>query len=260
MEHFIENNVFYFCISFIAILGLVVGSFLAACAYRIPRKIKISCGRSMCPECKYTLKWYDLVPVFSYLILKGKCRYCTTRISLRYPAIEFLNALFWVIIFLKYRLTIEALIYAVVASCLLLLSVIDIGHMIIPDRTIVIILAAGIMLTILRLPEDLKVLSRIIGFFVVSIPFYIIALLKSDGMGGGDIKLMAVSGFLLGWKGILIALVLGSCSGAVYGVSVLIRRKKKRNDQVPFGPFLSAGILVSLLFGTEILAWYLGFV
>jgi leader peptidase (prepilin peptidase)/N-methyltransferase len=250
--------IFIYSIVLIALMGLVVGSFIAASAYRIPRKIVISRGRSKCPSCEHTLKWYDLIPLVSFLLVGGRCRYCKGKISKLYPTVEFLNAAFWVLMFLEYGLTLNTLLYIIVVSSLILLSAIDISHMIIPDRTLVIILAAGILKAIFSEAGDIGISDRIIGFFVVSIPFFLIALIKPEGMGGGDIKLMAVAGFLLGWTGILIALVIGSCSGAVYGVAGIVSRTKKRDDQVPFGPFLASGILISLLYGPKILNWYLG--
>lgn len=238
-----------------ALLGLVTGSFLAAASYRLPRNIPVSTGRSMCTACGKTLKWYDLVPFFSFLFLGGRCRYCKARISFRYPLIELANGLAFALVFLAFGYSLHTVAAMVLAGSLVFLSTVDLEHMIIPDEAVLAILMAGILLAVFS--PEIPLLSRIIGFFAVSLPMFLIAWLKPDGLGGGDIKLMAAAGFFLGWQSILLALVIGSVAGAIYGVWVLARRKMTRKDPIPFGPFLAGGIFIAMLYGAWLVEGYL---
>ncbi len=236
------------------VLGLVIGSFLNVCIYRIPRNEEIVYTPSHCMTCGRSVKWYDLFPVVSYLILGGKCRHCKTKLSKQYPIIELSNGAAYLGIFYYLGLTWEALAMSVLFSVLLVLSMIDISHQIIPNKIL-------IFLFMLSLPYVLLIsrtyVESIIGFFSASGLLYIIALLAKGQMGGGDIKLMAVCGFVLGWQNILLALMLGSIVGAVVGIFLLISGVVKKKQLIPFGPYLSIGIMIAALFGKEIISWYL---
>lgn len=240
---------------FVALFGVTVGSFLNVCIYRLPKKISISKGRSMCTSCNNTIKFYDLIPVLSYIILGGKCRNCKSKISFRYPLIEFLNALLWLITFLYFGFTIKSVIYCIFFSVLLILSMIDFDIQEIPNELQFCILILGVSSLFV---DGFPVLfwDRIIAMFIISIPMAILTIVI-NGFGGGDIKLMFVAGFLLGTKSIILTMFIGSILASIYGIAYLIIKKERK--QIPYGPFLSIGMFISIFFGTNIINWYLSF-
>lgn len=237
----------------IFLYGIVIGSFLNVCIYRIPKQENIVKIRSHCMNCGYQLKWYDLVPVFSYLCLRGRCRSCKQKISVQYPLIELLNGVLYCIVFAVYGISVEALLYALLASALITLSVIDFRTYEIPAGINVFILTLGLI----RIVTDYADWpDYAIGFLLVSGFLYIVHLVtKGRGIGGGDIKLMAVSGLLLGWKQILLAFVLGCIIGSVIHVARM--KISGQGHVLAFGPYLSVGILISALAGDQMIAWYL---
>ncbi len=238
---------------FILSYGIVIGSFLNVCIYRVPRKESIVSTRSHCMSCGYQLKWYDLVPVLSYLFLRGKCRSCGKPISIQYPIIEMLNGIIYIIIFQKFGFSYTTILYCLVASALLVLSVIDFRIYEIPDG--INGLLGGI--AVIRVVLDLRNLALyLIGFFCVSSFLFLIYLIsKGSAIGGGDIKLMAVGGLLLGYQQIFVAFLLGCILGSILH---LLRMKISKEDRVlAFGPYLSMGIFLSMLYGERIASWYL---
>jgi len=235
--------------------GIIIGSFLNVCIYRIPKKENFTTKRSHCRNCGYQLKWYDLFPLLSYVMLGGKCRKCKTKISIQYPIIEALNGILYVLIFIINGYNLESVIYCLLTSALIVLCVIDFRTYEIP---IGLNLFIGV-LAIIRVAFDFNHLAiYIIGFCSVSgflLLVYIIT--HGRGIGGGDIKLMAVSGLLLGYESIILAFVLGCILGSILH---LIRMKISNEDRVlAFGPYLSIGIVVSMLYGNQIISWYLSF-
>lgn len=236
------------------LIGLVVGSFLNVLIYRIPLHLSPARGFSFCPECRHRLVWPDLVPVFSYVFLKGKCRYCKAPISPRYPAVELLNALLYLGFFLQFGLGLQTLLYMISASCLLAAAFIDLDHGILPDRFNLIIGACGVLLMLFS--SDLPWWHRLIGLGAVSLPLLVIALL-TGGMGEGDIKLYAACGLLLGWQNAVFSFLLAAVLGAAYAVFLLLRKKATGKTAVPFGPFISFGVLISMLAGDRIIRAYL---
>lgn len=237
----------------IFLYGIVIGSFLNVCIFRIPKQENIVKIRSHCMNCGYQLKWYDLVPVFSYLCLRGKCRSCKQKISVQYPLIELLNGVLYCIVFAVYGISVEALLYALLASALIALSVIDFRTYEIPVGINVFILALGLI----RIVTDYADwLDYAVGFLIVSGFLYIVHLVtKGRGIGGGDIKLMAAAGLLLGWKLILLAFVLGCIIGSV--VHIARMKISGQGHMLAFGPYLSVGIIISALAGEQMIAWYL---
>lgn len=234
------------------LFGIVIGSFLNVCIYRIPKKENIVKIRSHCMECNYQLRWYDLVPLFSYIFIGGRCRKCKTKLSLQYPLIEGLNGLLYVLVVAICGLTIESLLYCFMFSALLTLSVIDFRTFEIPLEINLFILTLGLI----RVALDYKnFLNYLIGFLSVSGFLYILFLItKGRGIGGGDIKLMAVSGLLLGWKLNILAFALGCIIGSVIHI---IRMKVTKTDHVlALGPYLSIGIMIATLWGNDLLQWY----
>ena len=239
----------------IFLYGITIGSFLNVCIYRLPKKENIVTTRSHCMSCGYQLKWYDLIPLFSWLVLGGKCRKCKARISVQYPVIEALNGFLWLTIFFVCGVSIETALYCVLASVLLALSVIDFRTYEIPFGFNLIIAALGLI----RVLTDLTNWTEYaIGFFAVSAPLYLIYIVtKSRGIGGGDIKLMAAAGLLLGWKRIVLALVIGCILGSV--IHVIRMKVSKAEHVLAMGPYLSMGIFIVALWGEQLLNWYLGF-
>lgn len=237
----------------IFLYGIIIGSFLNVCIYRIPKKENIVTTRSHCMSCGYQLKWYDLIPLFSWLALGGRCRKCKTKISVQYPLIEALNGVLYLIVFLCYGVSIETLLYCLMASALLALSVIDF-------RTFEIPLGFNVFIAVLGLVRVLTDLTNwreyAVGFFAVSTVLYIIYVLtKGRGIGGGDIKLMAASGLLLGWKCNILAFLLGCIIGSV--IHLLRMRFTNAERVLALGPYLSIGIYISALWGTRLIDWYL---
>lgn len=234
--------------------GIVIGSFLNVCIFRIPKKENIVKVNSHCMDCGKKLKWYELIPLFSYLVLGGKCRHCKAKISVQYPLIEGLNGVLYVLIFVINGVNVDSLLYCLLISALITLSVIDWRTYEIPVGINYFILALGLIMTALHYEDWL---NHVIGFFAVSTFIFIIILAtKGRGMGGGDMKLMAAAGLMLGWKNIVLAFLLGCILGAI--IHVVRMKVSKADHQLAFGPYLSAGILIAVLFGNEMISWYVG--
>lgn len=239
----------------IFLFGIVFGSFMNVCIYRIPEKQDIVKVRSHCMSCGYVLKWFDLIPLFSYLFLGGKCRKCKTKLSMQYPLVEAANGLAWVAVVLINGVNVESLLYCLLTSALIVLSVIDFRTYEIPVGINVFILALGLI----RLITDYtNWKSYLIGFFSVSVFLTIIYYAtKGRGIGGGDVKLMAVCGLVLGWKLTILSFFIGCILGAVIHV---IRMKISGEGHVlAMGPYLSMGIVVAMLWGNWLLEWYFRF-
>ncbi len=233
--------------------GIVIGSFLNVCIYRIPKKESLSKERSHCMNCGYQLRWYDLVPVFSYLFLRGKCRKCKEHISMQYPIIEMLNGVVYVLVFMINGWSIDSAIYCLLASALIVLSVIDFRTYEIPYGINLFILALGLIHLAFHLGDWV---TYVIGLFAVS-SFLEILYWASGGraIGYGDVRLMRAAGLLIGWKLSLLALILGCVLGSVIHV---IRMKKSGVDHVlAMGPYLAAGIFLSVLWGDSFINWYI---
>ena len=246
------------------VLGLCVGSFLNVVIYRLPNKMSLVKPASHCPSCKYELRWYDNIPVLSYLMLGGKCRKCKTRISFRYTAVELANALLWLLCaFLFWSKSIPlACIYMIVFSVFICVFFIDLEHKIIFDRFQIILLILGV--ASIFFDKDFGWLSHVIGgvagfsvFFLVSWGFE--KLCKKEGLGGGDVKLAGVVGLLLGWERLLLGLLIATVPATVV-LLILSRGREGESRQFPFAPFLVVGFGVSMLFGTQIIGWYLSLI
>ena len=237
----------------IFIYGILIGSFLNVCIYRIPKKENIVTTRSHCMNCDYQLRWYDLIPLFSWISLGGKCRKCGTKISVQYPLIEALNGILYVAVFLCYGFSIETLLYCLLASALIVLSVIDFRIYEIPVGINWFIAGIGLI----RVLTDMSDCTEyVIGFFSVSAFLYLLYILtKGRGIGGGDIKLMAVSGLVLGWKCNVFGFICGCIVGVIIHIFLMIITKK--DHVMAMGPYLSIGIFLSVLFGDKFIAWYL---
>lgn len=242
----------------ILIIGLIVGSFLNVCIYRIPRKLSIIKPFSFCPTCKNTIKPWHNIPILSYLFLRGKCAYCGEKISIRYPIVESINGTLYALSYMFFGLDIVLPFILFFLSSLIVISFIDLDFQIIPDRISISLILVGLLLSVLphsayNLVTDLK--GSLLGILVGGGSLLIIALLSKGGMGGGDIKLNAGIGAFLGWQNALLTIFIGSLIGAIVGLIIL---KKTGNRKIPFGPFLSIGSIISLFWGKEIIRLYLG--
>lgn len=245
-------EVFLYIIVFL--YGILIGSFVNVVIYRVPKKENIVTTRSHCMSCGYQLKWYDLFPIFSYLALGGRCRKCKTKLSVQYPLIEGLNGLLYLVVFARYGLSVDSLIYSLLFSALLALSVIDFRTYEIPIGFNYFILALGLI----RVLTDWgSWLEYVIGLFAVSMIILVLyCVSKGQWIGGGDLKLMAAAGLLLGWKCILLAFVLGCVIGSVIHLTRMA--VSKVGHMLAFGPYLALGIALSALWGQEMAAWYVG--
>jgi leader peptidase (prepilin peptidase) / N-methyltransferase len=241
------------------IFGLMTGSFLNVCIHRLPLSKSIVHPGSMCPQCGHKIRFYDNIPVLSYMWLKGKCRNCKTPISPRYPMVEVLTGLMAAGVFLKYGLTTEALIYFIFVCVLLVITFIDIDHRIILD----IITLPGIPVFFAAsffLPE-ISVVDSITGILLgggslLAVAWGYFLLMRKEGMGGGDVKLLAMMGAVMGWKGVLFTLFVSSLVGSVVGIIVMAVTKKNMKLSIPFGPFLSIGAMMYVFFGFQFISWY----
>ncbi|SMB94969.1 type 4 prepilin peptidase 1 Aspartic peptidase. MEROPS family A24A [Desulfonispora thiosulfatigenes DSM 11270] len=244
-------------IYFVFFIGLLIGSFLNVCIYRLPHHESIAFPPSHCTRCETNLRPGDLVPVLSYLLARGKCRYCGEKISLQYPVIELLNAILYILFFLKYGFTIIFLKYAILASLLLVIAVIDYHLQIIPDECNLFGLIVSGAFIIFYNFSYTSLIDAIFGLLLGGGIFLVIALVSKGGMGGGDIKLMGVLGLALGVKDILLITFLSFIIGAVFSLFLLGFKLKKRKDPIAFGPFISVAALITMLYGTNIIKWYL---
>jgi len=240
----------------IFLIGLLIGSFLNVCIYRIPRGESIIFPPSHCTNCKSRIKSYDLIPVLSFLLIKGRCRACGQKISIKYPIVEILTGLLYIIGFMKFGMTVEFLRNSILISILIAVAFIDLEHSIIPGRLMIFAAVAGIILHIIGYKSNSYLLSCLYGFLTGGGTIFLIVLL-TGGMGGGDIQLMAVIGLFLGFKNILLTLMLSFIIGALAGITLVLLKKKSRRDYIPFGPFIACAALITIFYGDAILAWYI---
>lgn len=235
------------------IYGIVIGSFLNVVILRTPLKESLAKERSHCMKCGHTLAWYDLFPLFSYLFLGGKCRYCKVHISCQYPIVEATNGLLYVGLYLAYGFNVECILYCLCSSALLSLSFIDWRTKEIPIGFNIFIFLLGLV----RLITDFSNWSQyVIGLFAVSgFLFLLLVLSRGRAMGGGDIKLMAATGLLLGWQLNIVAFLIGCVVGSI--IHLTLMAVKKADRVLAFGPYLSMGIYIAMICGEQLVSWYL---
>lgn len=245
---------------FVFIIGAIIGSFLNVCIHRIPKGGSIVSPASHCPRCKKNISWYDNIPVISYLVLAGKCRHCKGKISLRYPLVELVTAGLIFSLYISFGVSTKFFVYSALTSALIAASFIDLDINEIPDGISAGGLAAGFVLAFAfpalfgfsaRLPG---LLSSLLGAFAGGLSIYAMGLFgrlafKKEAMGGGDVKLMAMIGSILGWKLVLLAFFIAPVLGVISGVSA----KLKGRDTIPYGPYLSLAAVVVIFFGNRML-------
>jgi len=244
----------------IIILGLAWGSFQNVVIYRIPLKKSWFLSRSLCPNCKKNIFWYDNIPLLSYLFLKGKCRNCKHKISIQYPAVELLSALLSLLAYLKFDLSWQFFSAFVLISILIVVSFIDLNHRIIPDVITLPGIVLGLIFSYFNPQGSLS--ASVIGFLSGGLSFYLLAyagevVFKKESMGGGDIKLAALLGAFLGWKNLIVVILLASFLGALIGGLKLTLSKSKKDQTIPFGPFLAAASVIALFWGESLIGLYL---
>ncbi len=239
------------------VTGLVIGSFLNVCIYRIPRNESIVFPASHCPCCGNNLAPRDLMPLFSYLALKGRCRHCGVPIHWRYPLVELITGLLFIALYCLLGLKLLLLKYLLLACFLVAISFIDLEHYIIPNKLVIALLGSGIIMDLLTREHNL--VSVLLGMFVPFAALTALALISNGGMGGGDIKLAGATGLFLGWPQSIVALILSCLIAGIAGLILLALKVKKRKDPIPFGPYYAAGILISVFWGKTLLELYLAY-
>ena len=241
------------------VIGLVFGSFLNVCIYRIPQKKSIVFGRSHCPSCGHVIPLYYNIPILSFVILKGKCHYCGAKISYQYPLIELLTGILTWALFREYGISYEFLFYLIFVYFMIVIAAIDLKRHLILNKVLLLLLAFGIMINAIGSVLSFK--DALIGAFVGGGAMFIVAylgnkLFKKEAMGMGDVKLAFVSGFFLGWQFILWALYLGFVLALIsIGIIWLVQRKSIPK-QIPMGPFFALGFVINLFYGQQLLEFY----
>jgi leader peptidase (prepilin peptidase)/N-methyltransferase len=242
------------------LFGLAVGSFLNVCIYRIPLKKSIVSPPSSCPTCGAAIRFYDNIPVISYIVLLGRCRHCRTPISFRYPLVELITGLLSAAVFIKFGLSPGSFFLFLFTAALIAVAFIDLQHKIIPDGISLPGILVGLAFSFFPSPgvSPLEALIGVVGgggfLFLVGTAFEKVT--GREGMGGGDVKLLAMIGAWMGWKALPFIILISALSGAVIGgVSLAVSGQGVRS-RIPFGPFLALGALVFLFFGDDIVRWF----
>ncbi len=245
----------------VGLCGLCIGSFLNVVIYRLPRKMNLAKERSACPKCSTQLKWYHNIPLVSWLILRGKCGFCGEKISGRYPTVELVNALFYLYFYWQFGFSADFFVFSAISSSLLAIFFIDLDFMMIPD----VITLPGILigLAVSLLPDGIGIVSAGIGMLVGGGSLYLIAIIgdwlfKKESMGGGDIKMAAMLGAFLGWQKVVLIFIASAVIGLVVSLVIMVFSAKLRETRmIPFGPFLAMAAIVSIIYGQQIIDYYL---
>ena len=247
-------------ISGVILLGAVVGSFLNVCIYRIPRGESLVFPASRCPQCGRGISWHDNVPIVGYFLLRGRCRHCRQPISGRYPLVEFLSAVLALAAYVKFGFSLALPAVFLFLAVVIVIVFIDIEHQIIPHEIVlpgipVFLLAAVFIMGVPWLDSFLGIMVGIGILYLIAL--YYEQLTGNEGMGGGDVNLMAMFGAFLGWQSLLFILMIASVTGAAVGIFLMIRRGESLKYAVPFGPFLSLGAVLYLFWGRDLMKSFL---
>lgn len=236
------------------VLGTVIASFANVCIHRLPLRLSVIRPASHCRHCRHPLYPRHLIPLVSFVALRGRCAFCADGISWRYPAVEVLGGLLYLIGYHQFGLSVQAFAFALLVTALLIVSIIDAEYMTIPDAVTLPGIAVGIGIGLHPLSTGFA--DAVGGTLLGGGAFYIIARLYPAGMGAGDAKLVAMIGAFVGWQALLVTIILGAFSGAVCGLALIVLGFRGYRDPLPFGPFLAAGAVTSTLWGETFLAWY----
>ena len=243
----------------VLILGLVIGSFLNVCIYRIQKEESIAFPPSHCTSCGYNLKAVDLIPVISYISLKGKCRKCSENISIRYPIVELINGIMYVVLFLKFGLSYTFIFSAIFFSILLVISLIDLESKEIYFSTIIFGLIVAILYSLVEyFIFNGNIINNVIGA-VIGYGIIMIIVIVTGGMGEGDAEIAGICGLFLGIKGILLALFIAVVTGGIVGSIILLLKLKDKKTAIAFGPYIALGTIISILYGSKIIDFYLNY-
>lgn len=245
----------------VAVFGLCTGSFLNVCAYRLPLGGSIVYPASRCTSCGRTLSWFDNVPVLSWVVLGGRCRTCRAPVSWMYPSVEIITSLVFVLTYLTYGLTLLSLVRVVFACALIVLFITDLQHKILPNTITLPGIAVGFVCSFFLPPGWVSSLIGLIvgGGFLYAIAEAYYRLRGQEGLGMGDVKLLAMIGAFLGWKLVLLTLVFASLTGSLAGGLVIASGRGSMKYALPFGTFLAVGALFAATWGEPIADWYFGF-
>jgi len=240
------------------VIGLVIGSFSNVCIYRVPRNESLISPGSHCPQCNKPIQFYDNIPVISYMILQGKCRYCSKQIPFQYPLVELLTGLLYISFYLFFGLQLVTFVYMLLGTVLIIITFIDLKEKIIPDILSYPFMIIGFLFSFFR--EDLTPMNSFLGILAGGGSLLLVAvagtyLFKKEAMGGGDVKLAAMIGAFLGWQLTLLSLFFGFFLGAIIGIIILVLSKGK-SEIVPFGPFIALGTIITIFWGENIINWY----
>jgi len=242
------------------IFGAAVGSFLNVCIHRLPAKTSIIKPSSRCPNCGHSIRYRDNIPIISFILLGGKCRDCKNKISWRYPLVELITAALTLMLFIKFNLSLNFFVFFIFTAVLIVVTFIDLDHQIIPD----ILTLPGIPLFFLtavflvKIPWQESLIGLLVGggtLFLIAFFYELIS--KREGMGGGDIKLLAMIGGFLGWKSLVFILLFSSLTGAIIGMAVMTVKKQDMKYAIPFGPFLSAAAIAYIFLGNSYIRLFL---
>ena len=244
-----------------ALFGAVIGSFLNVCIYRIPEERSILKPGSACPNCSSTIRFYDNIPVLSYLVLKGKCRSCDQSISIRYLLVELLTSGFSATVAAVFGMTSLGVVYLVLIYILIVITVIDLYHMIIPDILVGLGLITGITAILLGVIDigwkDAFIGALFFGGFLYAVALVGKIIFKKEAMGMGDVKLGIMMGLFLGWKMSIMSLYVSFLVASFVGLVTIVTGQLKKGDRIPFGPFLAIGTILVMFFGQAILEFYI---
>lgn len=247
-------------LTIVAFLGLAIGSFLNVVIHRVPRHESLVSPGSRCPSCGRSLRWFDNVPVLSYALLRGRCRACATRISIRYPIVELITAAVFIWHYFVFGWTPLLGVRLLFATLLISLFAIDLEHHLLPDALTLPGIGAGVVASMFLPPGIVAALiGTVIGGGVlwgIGEAYYRYS--GEEGMGGGDVKMLAMIGAFLGWKLVLVTLVLSSVAGSILGIALIVAQRGSMKKALPFGTFLALGALAASLYGDRIVTWYAG--
>jgi leader peptidase (prepilin peptidase)/N-methyltransferase len=255
-----ESLPFFPVAAFAFVFGAAIGSFLNVCIYRLPLHESIVFPASHCRACSTPLAWYDNLPLLSYLLRRGRCRVCGAQFAFRYFLVELLTALLAVALVFHFGLGIVTLGYFAFSAALIVITFIDLDHQLIPDVVSLPGVIAGILFSLVS--PTLTLWNSLIGLaagagVLLAVALGYRAIAGREGMGGGDVKLLAMIGAFLGWRAIPFTLFVASCVGSLIGVATMVQRNTDSKLAIPFGPFLSFGAICYLFFGEELIEWYL---
>ena len=246
---------------FVTLFGLIIGSFVNVLIYRVPRGESIVLPGSHCTTCNHPLKWYDNIPVLSYVILGGKCRYCGESISVQYPLVEALNAVVYLFLYLSYGPTLDFFFLALISSMLIAIAGTDITEQIVPDVLVITIFILSVIHKVLAYflyNEPPEIWDSVLGLIVAGGLFLLITVVSKGGMGQGDVTLISSLGFVLGVKKILLVVFLSFVIAACVSLVLLGTRTKTLKDPIPFAAFIVFGFFATVFLGDMLVGWYIG--